>query len=294
MPFKMLSTNLVSSSLWSLPPATRVVFLTALSRSDNEGFYHASRSGFLRESNVTQEEFDRALIELESPDPDSRDMDYGGARLSKIEGGWLILNHDKYHQREEVKREQAKIRMQKMRSNKVSPSHTLPLQKDIKIDVDIDSSRNSVTVTRNSVTNASNRAKEAAAEFRPTTKVKTQNQELVPRTQNDSDIIRKALSILPVSDTCPTNERLFRETLSESGILDSQGGSWFIGKCTEYRDYIDRTRSADYPPRIKAPQYWLIDREYEKDYKPRIAPKLDLVSIPRTIRRRGAYAPTIA
>jgi hypothetical protein len=98
MGFTKLDQGIVDSSVWSEELATRVVWITILAKSNFEGFVAASRSGLMRASNVTEEQFNSAIEKLESPDPDSRTPDYEGRRIKKIEGGWKVLNFLKYRQ----------------------------------------------------------------------------------------------------------------------------------------------------------------------------------------------------
>lgn len=98
MGFTKLDSGIVDSSIWSEPPATRVVWVTFLAKSDSKGFVGASRSGMIRASNVSPEDFDRAIDTLESPDSDSRSTENDGRRLEKVEGGWLIVNYLKYRE----------------------------------------------------------------------------------------------------------------------------------------------------------------------------------------------------
>jgi hypothetical protein len=63
-----------------------------------------SRSGMIRVCNVTPEQFDNAIEILSSPDPDSKSIDFEGRRISKCDGGWVVLNSDKYKLPEDVKK----------------------------------------------------------------------------------------------------------------------------------------------------------------------------------------------
>ena len=95
--------------------ATRVLWITILAMSDENGFISSSRSGLLRASNIPPEDFKNALTSLESPDPESRTPDNDGIRIKKIDGGWIILNFLKYRARSEIIREQNRERVRKFR-----------------------------------------------------------------------------------------------------------------------------------------------------------------------------------
>jgi hypothetical protein len=108
MAFTKLDSGITKSSLWSEPLHVRVVFVSFLAEKDENGFVSASYSSMQRICNVNKEQFDEAIRILESPDPESRTEDFEGRRLQKIEGGWIVLNHEKYRLPEQIKNEQRK------------------------------------------------------------------------------------------------------------------------------------------------------------------------------------------
>ena len=104
MSFSKLDSGITKSSLWSESLHVRVVFLSFLAEKDENGFVSGSRSGMIRVCNVTPEQFDNAIEILSSPDPDSKSIDFEGRRISKCDGGWVVLNSDKYKLPEDVKK----------------------------------------------------------------------------------------------------------------------------------------------------------------------------------------------
>jgi hypothetical protein len=118
VPFAKLDNGILDSSLWSEPPSTRCVWITFLAKKDENGFVASSYSGMQRASNVTLQEFDAAIKTLESPDKDSRTPDFDGRRIEKIDGGWVVLNHEKYRLHDDVVRELTRERVRKYRERK--------------------------------------------------------------------------------------------------------------------------------------------------------------------------------
>ena len=117
MSFTKLDSGIVNSSIWNEPPETRVVWITILAMSDENGFVATARSGLMRAANIPTDKFDLAILTLESPDPESRSPDNDGRRIVKIEGGWIIQNHDKYRTRSDIIREQTRNRVRKYRDS---------------------------------------------------------------------------------------------------------------------------------------------------------------------------------
>jgi hypothetical protein len=115
MGFTKLDSGIVNSSVWAEPLATRVVWVTMLAIADKNGYVPCARSGLLRASNVPIEDFDKAILSLESPDPDSRTPDNQGRRVEKVDGGWIILNFPKYRLHSEIIKDQTRIRVNKYR-----------------------------------------------------------------------------------------------------------------------------------------------------------------------------------
>jgi hypothetical protein len=101
MSFTKLDSGIVNSSIWSEPTATRVLWITMLAMSDDTGFVATSAPGLIRAANITKEDFSIGIKALESEDEFSRTSEYGGRRVDRVEGGWIILNYMKYRERED-------------------------------------------------------------------------------------------------------------------------------------------------------------------------------------------------
>lgn len=96
---------------------------------DRDGVVEASIPGLAAAANVSIELTEDAIVILGSPDPYSRTPDHEGRRIAKVDGGWEILNHDKYRlklDRDELREKGAK-RAEKHRNLKrlkvVTPSN---------------------------------------------------------------------------------------------------------------------------------------------------------------------------
>ena len=124
MSFAKLDHGIVKSSIWAEPLATRILWITMLAIKDENGFISAARSGLARIANISMDDFEVAIKCLESPDPDSRTSDNEGRRVEKAEGGWIILNDEKYRLPEDERREYMREYMQKYRACKVNNNLT--------------------------------------------------------------------------------------------------------------------------------------------------------------------------
>jgi len=128
MAFTKLHATIIHSSIWQEPPVTRVVWVTMLAMADANGIVHASVSGLARAANVTRKDCQDALASFLGPDPDSRDKTTG-ERIEEIDGGWFIINHAKYRDKQSREQEMAAIRAQRYRDkrsvthNEITPNH---------------------------------------------------------------------------------------------------------------------------------------------------------------------------
>lgn len=122
MAYVKLFASILDSSLWERDLATKVVWITVLAMSDRDGVVSASVPGLARRAGVTIEQCQAALDIFLSPDPYSRTPDHEGRRITKVDGGWELLNHQKYRKLEsaEDRREKDAERKRRERRRKAS------------------------------------------------------------------------------------------------------------------------------------------------------------------------------
>ncbi len=94
--YTKLFSTIATSTIWSEPLATRVVWITMLATADRCGEVQASVPGLARLANVSMDECVAALATFLAPDPYSRTPDNEGRRIEVVDGGWRLLNHSKY------------------------------------------------------------------------------------------------------------------------------------------------------------------------------------------------------
>lgn len=125
MPFVKLDCGMLDSTLW-VDREARELFVTALLMAEPRelrapepqleirslketgfivpagwyGFVPAAGSGIVRRSGMPSEAGLSALERLGSPDPESRSPEFEGRRLARINGGFVILNFNKYRERD--------------------------------------------------------------------------------------------------------------------------------------------------------------------------------------------------
>ena len=104
---------------------------------DEHGYVSmASVSNLARRANVSLSEAEEAVKTLESPDRIQPEQDHDGRRIERVEGGWMVLNSEKY--RSMVTRAEAlqknRERVARFRAKKcnapVMPSNVSVMQSD--------------------------------------------------------------------------------------------------------------------------------------------------------------------
>jgi len=102
--YTKLHAKIVVSSIWEEPMHVRIVWITMLAMADQDGIVEGAVNGLARLARVTSEQCEEALTVLKGPDPYSSDGTTG-ERIEDVPGGWLVLNHANY--RDKQTREQA-------------------------------------------------------------------------------------------------------------------------------------------------------------------------------------------
>lgn len=94
-----LFKSIIASSIWEQPYHVRVVWITMIAYKDKHGFVEASLPGLKRLSGVTMPECREAVAIMEAPDPDSKCTDDKGIKIKKVEGGWMVLGHERFQKK---------------------------------------------------------------------------------------------------------------------------------------------------------------------------------------------------
>jgi hypothetical protein len=116
--FTKLFSGIIHSSIWCEDNDTRIVWITLLAMCGPDGTVEASIPGLASAAKISLDKCEKALEKLKEPDKYSRSSEFEGRRIEKIEGGFLILNYQKYRaKRDPLKRkEQNRIAQETYRS----------------------------------------------------------------------------------------------------------------------------------------------------------------------------------
>jgi hypothetical protein len=133
MPFIKLDTEILSSSLW-IDSDTTLLFLTALLMAQPYelleaapqleiasldetgfivppgwyGFVPAAGPGLIHRAMLPKDRGFTALKTLGEPDIESRSQQFGGRRLVRIDGGFIVLNYIRYREKDHTGAERSR------------------------------------------------------------------------------------------------------------------------------------------------------------------------------------------
>lgn len=118
--YTKLFSEIIMSTVWRENDKTRIVWITMLAIRDRWHVVNASIPGLADAARVSISDCREALHILSSPDPDSRSKDFEGRRIKEVDGGWLILNGEKYRNKMSLdeRREYNRIKQAEYRGKK--------------------------------------------------------------------------------------------------------------------------------------------------------------------------------
>ena len=94
--FTKLFSDILDSTIWREDMPTKIVWITMLARADRHGIVSASLPGLADLARVTLPQCQEALQKFLGPDEYSRTKDFDGKRIMETDGGWILLNYQKY------------------------------------------------------------------------------------------------------------------------------------------------------------------------------------------------------
>jgi len=131
--YSKLFSEIVTSSIWSEDDKTRIVWITLLALKDKDGYVPASVPGLANAARVSVEACAEAIAKLEAPDKYSRSKENNGRRIEPVDGGWTVLNHQKYRDylSKDSENIAARERMRRMRERNKGVTPETPVKHDV-------------------------------------------------------------------------------------------------------------------------------------------------------------------
>lgn len=126
MGYTKLFSELIMSTVWREPDHVRLLWITMLAIKDRWHKVNASLPGLADAARISMNECQDALKILSSPDQYSRTQENDGRRIAPIDGGWVILNGEKYRNKMSLdeRREYNRIKQREYRAKKGNVSNS--------------------------------------------------------------------------------------------------------------------------------------------------------------------------
>jgi len=94
--YTKLFSDIVTSTIWQEPNDCRVLWITMLALKDEANICRATVPALAKMCNITNEQCEEYLTKFQEPDRYSRSVEFEGRRIEEVEGGYFILNGQKY------------------------------------------------------------------------------------------------------------------------------------------------------------------------------------------------------
>jgi len=91
-----LFAKITTSSIWDESNHVRLAWITMLAHTGKSGVCETTVRGLAAIARLTKEEAEDAVRVLSSPDENSLGKEHEGRRIQAVDGGFLILNWQKY------------------------------------------------------------------------------------------------------------------------------------------------------------------------------------------------------
>lgn len=138
--FTKLFSSITESTIWCESSETRICWITMLAMSDSRGRVFGSIPGLANRARITVEDCRTAIACFLAPDADSRTKDHDGRRVEEIDGGWRLVNHEKYRairDEESIKASKRKYINAKREAERLAREEAQQKQGGVDQDVDI-------------------------------------------------------------------------------------------------------------------------------------------------------------
>ena len=118
--YTKLFESILDSTIWGESNETRIVWITMLAMRNRNHIVEASLPGLAHRARVKLEDTEKAIKKFLAPDKFSRSSEHQGRRIELVDGGWRILNGDKYRRKlsEDDRREYQRVKQAEYREKK--------------------------------------------------------------------------------------------------------------------------------------------------------------------------------
>lgn len=99
--YTKLFSSILDSTIWDEDCATRILWITMLAMVNMRGQVLSSEVNMGLRARLPLDDVKKGLACLLADDPNSRTPEFNGRRIEKIDGGWQVLNYEKYRTKQD-------------------------------------------------------------------------------------------------------------------------------------------------------------------------------------------------
>lgn len=120
--YTKLFGSIITSTIWREKNETRILWITMLAMKNKDGLVVSSIPGLADMARLSIEDTLIALEKLKSPDVYSNTKEHEGRRIQDADGGWFVLNHEKWRQKmnADERREYLRLKQREHRQRRVN------------------------------------------------------------------------------------------------------------------------------------------------------------------------------
>ena len=120
--YTKLFSRILDSTIWREDDKTRILWITMLAMANQHGVVECTIPGLADRARISIKECESALQRFQQPDKYSWSKEKQGRRIEAVDGGWFLINHDKYRQllSREDQREKTRLRVARYRYRNAS------------------------------------------------------------------------------------------------------------------------------------------------------------------------------
>jgi hypothetical protein len=94
--YTKLFQSIITSTIWNESNDCKALWITILALKEKDNVCRATIPSLAKLNNLTIEQTREFMNKFQEPDEFSRTKAFDGRRLKEVEGGWLVLNGEKY------------------------------------------------------------------------------------------------------------------------------------------------------------------------------------------------------
>ena len=95
--YTKLFADIVTSTVWQAPNDCRVLWITILALKGKDNICRATVPALAKFCDLTTDKCEEYLAAFQGPDKFSRSKEHEGRRIKPVDGGYLVLNGQKYN-----------------------------------------------------------------------------------------------------------------------------------------------------------------------------------------------------